>query len=155
MRPPDPMRRRSYICGSPERKRRGKKCHRFDAVAVTVANIGRVVALAMLRAKPGRPVRRASVSQRRGMKSIDHLAARCAQRNVRACAFRLGREPRSIIEPELGIALAESDRRRTRLELRIADRKQDRFVETRGALKIGNGNGDVIDHAFAPDLTSL
>ena len=60
-----------------------------------------------------------------------------------------------MIEPKFGVALAEADRCRSYLELGKADGAERRLVKSRGALEIGDAERDVIDHAGAPDLTSL
>src|SRR5258705_3117432 len=50
------------------------------------------------------------------------------------------------VDPELGIALAETDRRRPRHQPRKPERRQHRFIKTRGAFEVADADGDVVDH---------
>ena len=59
------------------------------------------------------------------------------------------------IDPKFRILLAEADGRRTRFQFGVADGAEHGFIEARGAVEVTHSNGDVIDHAGAPDLTSL
>jgi hypothetical protein len=50
------------------------------------------------------------------------------------------------VDPELRIALAETDRRRPRHQARQPERGQRDFIEARGAFEIADADGDVVDH---------
>jgi len=94
------------IVGAPS-LRFAKKRHRFNSIAVGIANEGGVIALPVLRPQSGRPIAGAAGRQCGGVKGLDCGGAGRAQRNVGA---RIGREQREYgarIDPELGVALAE------------------------------------------------
>jgi hypothetical protein len=52
----------------------------------------------------------------------------------------------AMIDPEFGIALAETDRGWTRYQTRKTERRQRDLVKPRRPLEITDRNGDVIDH---------
>src|SRR3977135_1761783 len=60
------------------------------------------------------------------------------------------------VDPELGIALAETDRRRPRHQSRKPERRQRQFIKSRGAFEVADANGDMVDHEvlrrFLPSL---
>src|SRR5262249_26354064 len=102
-----------------------------------------------------RTVRPAARTERRRVEGIDLGGRPCAQANMRATFVRHLAHRRAKIDPELRISLAKADSSRARHEPRQPEHSQRRLVETRGAFEVGNADGDVIDHAGAPDLTSL
>ena len=100
--------------GAPAQRRRlcftPRKRHRLDAVAVGIDDEGRVIAHAIVRAQARRAVGAASGIQRRGMECID-LAGRFRPKTDMDAALRRDRRHTGAqIDPELGIALAETDR---------------------------------------------
>src|SRR6267142_2362465 len=60
------------------------------------------------------------------------------------------------VDPELGIALAETDRRRPRHQSRKPERRQRQFIKSRGTFEVADANGNMIDHEvlrrFLPSL---
>src|SRR6202171_1179040 len=62
-------------------------------------------------------------------------------------AFRRdGRHVRAQVDPELRIALAETDRRRTRDQARQTERRQRPFIKTPGAFQVAYADGNVVDY---------
>ena len=88
----------------------------------------------------------AAMGKRRRVKGRHHLPACRTQRDMRAAVRRRGRHLGAMIEPELRISLAEGDRCGTRLEPRIAERREHFFIEARSAFEIADRDGDVVDH---------
>ena len=82
--------------------------HRLDAVAVGIADEGGVIALAYCGAEAGRAVGGAAGGERRGVKGIDHRAVSRAQADMRAAIGGDRRHIGAMVDPELGIFLADS-----------------------------------------------
>jgi len=121
----------------------GEKGHRFDAIAIAITDEGGVVALAP---QPRRAVARAAGGQGGAVECLDGVTSRRAQRDMGAAiVFRRG-DARPMIEPELGIFLAEADGRCSHHELGIAERRQNALIKSRAGGKVAHRNGDVVDH---------
>src|SRR5215475_11235372 len=102
---------------------RFEKRHGLDAVAVGIADEGRVITFPMLRPQAGRPIRRTSGGKRCGMEGIDQVDCADAQRRVGAAIGLDGYHGRAQIEPKFRIALAEADGARANDELFVTDRE--------------------------------
>src|SRR4051812_37491565 len=121
-----------------------------------VADEGGVIAVSpVVRPQPGFAIRSAAVRKRRGMERVDHLGRAGAQANVRAVVRRQRFHIGTRIEPELGIFLTEANGRAANLQWFVADGAEHGLVEAHRARQIADSDGDVIDHAGAPDFTSL
>src|SRR6266850_712694 len=61
------------------------------------------------------------------------------------------------VDPELGIALAETDRRRPRHQPRKPERRQRQFIKSRGAFEVADANGNMINHerCIPPDIKNV
>src|SRR6516164_6227934 len=108
-----------------------------------------------MRAPARRAVAGSTGRKRRAMKLIDRRRGARAHADMRP---GIGRDPchrRTMIEPELRVALAETDRCRPHFEFGKADGAEHCLVKPRGALEIRDAERNVVDHAGAPDLTSL
>src|SRR5262249_22197111 len=68
--------------------------------------------------------------------------------DVRTAFMRHLCHPRAQIDPELRVGLSEADHRRPRHQARQPKRGEHRFIEARGALEIGDADGNVIDHGW-------
>ena len=109
----------------PPRHSLGKR-HRLDAVAVGIDHERRVVAHAIVRAQARRAVGAAAGVQRRRMECIDLAGRFRAKADMDAAVRRDRRHLGAQIDPEFGIALAETDRRRPRHQPRKPERRQRR-----------------------------
>src|SRR5262249_49100702 len=91
------------------------KRHRLDAVAVGIADEGRIVSLAVMRPQAGTAVRCAAGGERGRMECVDGRRGRGAQADMDAVVVQAGvvrqREHLGpMVEPQLGVALTEPDR---------------------------------------------
>src|SRR4051794_16555993 len=131
----------------PWRSRIGlEKSHRFQEVAIGIADESGVVTVAVLRSQSRRAIARAASGERRGMERVDQFDRAHAQPHMRTAIAGDGRHGGSQVDPKLRVSLAEADGRRAGLELRVADRAQHDLVEARCLVEIANANGDVVDH---------
>src|SRR5258705_121939 len=81
----------------------------LDAIAVGIANEGRVIPFAVLRPQARRTLAAAAGGKRCGMERVDQFARAHAQRRMRAAIGVDRCQARAQIEPEFGIAFAEAD----------------------------------------------
>ena len=141
--------RRKWRGGFRASPRYRRKRHRLDPVAVGIDDERRVIFHAIMRPQARRAVGAAAGGKRCGVERIDIAGCFGAQADVRAALGRDLCHAGAQIDPELRIGLAEADRRRPRHEPREAERGERCLVETRGAIEIGDADGDVVDHGRA------
>jgi hypothetical protein len=127
-----------------------------------------------VRAQAGTAIGQATGCQRGGMKCVNVTRGFRPKTNMRAAAATDLSHIGAEIDPELGIALAETDRGRPRYQTRKSERRQGLLIKARGSFEVTNGDGYMVDHdnffgafpsfsklsrgarqAGAPDLTSL
>src|SRR3954451_4193935 len=94
----------------PWRSRIGlEKSHRFQTVAVGIADEPGVVTLAVLRSQSRRAIARAAGGERRGMERVDELDRAHTKPHMRTAIAGDGRHRGSQVDPKLRVRLAETD----------------------------------------------
>src|SRR5690349_4281402 len=89
------------------------------------------------------------------MARVNHLGRAHAQADVRAVLWPQWLHVGPRVEPELGILLAEANGRAAHHEQLITDGAKHCLVKARRTRQITHRDRDVVDHAGAPDFTSL
>src|SRR4249919_3562254 len=80
-----------------------EKSHRFQAVAVGIADEPGVVTLAVLRSQSRRAIARAASGERRGMERVDEFNRAHAQPHMRTVIAGDGRHRGSQVDPKLRV----------------------------------------------------
>src|SRR5690606_4759391 len=121
--------------------------HRFDIVAIRIDQERGVIA-GVVRALPGLAVVLATGRQSLRVKALDHVAARCLERDMRAPGQRalrgdtLGRRDEQFVGPEKTVALAAD---------RNTERVEHRRVKAPTRRQIAHHEVQMIDQAAACD----
>ena len=89
------------------------------------------------------------------MEGIDKFGGASAEADVCATFRRQPAEAGAQIDPELRISLTEADSGRADFQFGYPNRGEYRFIKTRCCGNVADCNGDMVDHAGAPDFMSL